>query len=80
LQVKTFEDEQQGGEVVLTQQATMQHELEAQLSRLSAWVIAAEQSQNQYALTLSDNQLPLNNGIAHKKLALESLALHGIAQ
>ena len=77
LQVKTFEDNQQGGEVVLTQQATQQHELEAQLSRLSAWVIAAEQNHNQYALTLSDNQLPLDNGSVHKKLALESLALHG---
>ena len=80
LQVKTFEDNQQGGEVVLTQQATKQHELEAQLSRLSAWVIAAEQNQNQYALMLSDNQLPLANGSAHKKLAFESLALHGLAR
>ncbi len=78
LQVKKFEENQQGGEVVLTQHATKQHELEAQLSRLSAWVIAAEQNQNQYALTLSDKQLPLANGIAHKKLALESLALHGL--
>jgi len=80
LQVKTFEDEQQGGEVVLTQQATKQHEIEAQLSRLSAWVIAAEHNQNQYALTLSDNKLPLDNGNAHKKLALESLALYGAAK
>lgn len=80
LQVRTFEDNQHGGEVLLTQQATKQHEIEAQLSRLSAWVIAAEQNQNQYALTLSDNQLPLANGSTHKKLALESLALHGIVQ
>lgn len=78
LQVKTFEDSQDGGEVVLTQQATKQHGVEQQLSRLSAWVIAAEQHQKHYALTLSDKNLPLANGAAHKKLALESLALYGL--
>ncbi len=80
LQVKTFENEQQGGEVMLTQHATKHHELEAQLSRLSAWVIAAERNQSQYALTLNDNQLPLDSGTAHKNLALESLALHGLVR
>ena len=80
LQVKTFEDNQQGGEVILSQQATKQHELESQLARLSAWVLLAEQNQKQYALTLTDNHLPLANGNEHKRLALESLALHGIAR
>ncbi len=80
LQVKTFENAERGGDVWLSQNVTKQIELEKQLSRLSAWVLAAEKNHSNYALTLANKQLPLAMGEAHKKNALESLALHGLTQ
>lgn len=77
LLVKTFEDNQHGGEVMLSQQATNHIEVESQLARLCAWVLAAESSQTHYAMSLSSTQLELDIGESHKKRALESLALYG---
>jgi uncharacterized protein (DUF58 family) len=79
LLVKMFEDNQLGGEVMLSQQATNHIEVESQLARLCAWVLEAENTQTHYAMSLSDSQLELNIGEVHKKRALESLALHGLA-
>lgn len=76
--VKTFEDETAGGETHLSLSATGLTETEQQLSRLSAWVIAAERSQVDYSFELSDVRLEAAHGTTHEKQALRALARHGL--
>jgi uncharacterized protein (DUF58 family) len=49
---------------------------EARLSRLTAWVQAAEQAGLDYGLRLAGRELPPGSGDAQRRTALEWLALH----
>ncbi|GHD58533.1 membrane protein [Jeongeupia chitinilytica] len=48
---------------------------EARLSRLTAWIIAAEANGDRYALALPGSTLPRGNGPAHRHACLQALAL-----
>lgn len=50
-------------------------EPEARLSRLTAWVLAADSLGLDYGLRLPGQQVPLGNGPAHRLRCLEALAL-----
>jgi len=80
LYVKTFEQDSVGGDVDLTLASTGENETEKQLSRLTAWVLAAENMQSHYAMQLPEIKLASNQGPEHKKQALVALALHGHKQ
>jgi len=51
--------------------------LERALSRLCAWVLAADRQSLDYGLRLGALEIPPANGEAHKRHCLEALALHG---
>ena len=51
-------------------------DLEARLSQLTQWVLAAEQAGLRYALELPDFHLPPGRGEAHRGLVLQALALY----
>lgn len=74
--VKTFEQTTTGGEIHLSLAATAVAEVEQQLSRLCAWVLAAEQNQADYSLELTGVQLDLGHGHTQKTKALAALAMH----
>jgi len=66
----------EGGEVELDWQATPDHlDDEARLSRLSAWLLAAEQSGARYALRLPMQNIPAAHGTTHLHRCLRALAL-----
>ena len=48
---------------------------EARLSRLSAWILAAEREARPFALRLPGIELPMGQGGAHRRAALTALAL-----
>ncbi|KAF0814232.1 hypothetical protein IGB42_01131 [Andreprevotia sp. IGB-42] len=50
---------------------------EARLSRLAAWVLAAEQNEDRYGLNLPGKRLPLDSGPIHQIACLTALALYG---
>lgn len=76
--VKTFEDENAGGMTHLALTATGLADIEQQLSRMTAWVIAAERSQADYSFVLDETQLEATCGAAQKKRALTALATYGL--
>ena len=76
--VKTFEEENAGGETFLSLSVTGLTDTEQQLSRLSAWIVAAERAQSDYSFELNETRLPAANGLKHKQLALSALATHGL--
>ncbi len=51
--------------------------LERALSRLCAWVLAAERQDLDYGLRLGPREIPPARGEAHKRQCLEALALYG---
>ncbi len=51
--------------------------LERALSRLCAWVLAAERQDQDYGLRLGTQEIRPGRGEAHKRQCLEALALHG---
>lgn len=53
--------------------------LEAKLSRLAAWVIAAHAQDAEWRLRLPERELPMAGGVAHRDACLDALALHGRA-
>jgi uncharacterized protein (DUF58 family) len=53
--------------------ATIEHE--AKLSRLTAWVLAADQLGSDYGLRIPNREIKPANGEAHKRACLEALAL-----
>ena len=53
--------------------------LERALSRLCAWVLAADKQDLEYGLRLGTREIPASSGEAHKRRCLEALALHGSA-
>lgn len=72
--VKTFDDETSGGETHFDVGATGLTDVEQQLSRLTAWVIAAEKTQTDYSFDVDKTVLELGSGAKHKALALVALA------
>jgi uncharacterized protein (DUF58 family) len=54
-------------------------DLERRLSRLAAWVIAADKLGQDYGLRLGGREISPASGEAHKRQCLEALALHGTA-
>lgn len=77
--VKTFEEENVGGETYLTLSATGLTDIEQQMSRMSAWVVAAERAQIDYAFELNDTKLETACGTMQKRQALRAMATHGLA-
>ena len=73
---KQFEGGGGGGPVVLDWHA-LPHALdvEARLSRLTAWVLAAERVARPFALSLPGTALPAGQGREHRRAALTALAL-----
>ena len=51
------------------------HDLEARLSRLTAWVLIAERLELDYGLRLPGREIPPGQGTSHKTRCLEALAL-----
>ena len=75
--VKTFDDENVGGQTQLNLAITDLHDTEQQLCRLCAWVLAAEQAQTDYSFDVENTQLAAGHGAAHKRTALMALASYG---
>lgn len=76
--VKTFEEENAGGETYLSLSATGLTDTEQQMSRMAAWVISAERAQADYSFELGDTKLEPSCGPKHKRQALSALATHGL--
>jgi uncharacterized protein (DUF58 family) len=51
-------------------------DVEARLSRICAWVLAAEREGRPFSLTLPGTALPAGHGAAHRRAALTALALY----
>lgn len=62
-------------ELWLDYQAAHAPDAEARLSRLAAWVLAAEHAGMAHGLRLPGRELPIGVGDAHRHAALEALAL-----
>lgn len=78
LLTKQFTGEQ-GRELVLDWASLpTQLDVEQRLSRLSAWLLAAERSGRAYALTLAEHNIPLANGRDHLHRCLSALAHFGV--
>jgi uncharacterized protein (DUF58 family) len=52
-----------------------QLDAEARLSRLCAWILAAERTTRPFALTIPGTRLPTGSGREHRRTALTALAL-----
>ena len=74
---KAFEGATAGGPVML-EWSRMPRDLdvEARLSRLSAWVLAAERTTRPFALSLPGTLLTVSSGAEHRRRALSALALY----
>jgi uncharacterized protein (DUF58 family) len=59
----------------LTPQSTQLAALEAQLSRLCAWILLAETTGQRYGLRLPGQEFAPANGMAHQQRCLQALAL-----
>ena len=62
-------------ELWLDYQAATGLDPEQRLSRLTAWVLAAERAGLRYALRLPGREIPPGEGEAHRRACLEGLAL-----
>ncbi len=62
--------------LLLDYAATGVADAEQRLSRLAAWVLAAEHSGQGFGLRLPGQDLPLAGGEAQRRLALQALALY----
>jgi len=76
LHVRELEENNPGGDIELSIAATDCHDVEAQVSRLCAWVNEAHQAGSAYSLTLDSNHLANNSGDAHRTACLDALALY----
>ena len=77
LHVRTFDDESGRSRTRLTLAATGLADPEARLSRLAAWVLAAEATGGDYTLELPGATVAADSGPARRVAALSALALHG---
>jgi len=74
---KEFEGSGSGGPVALAwNDLPAGLPTEARLSRLAAWILAAERSARPFALTLPGTALPARQGRDHRREALTALALY----
>jgi uncharacterized protein (DUF58 family) len=64
-------------ELTLDWQAARGSDTERRLSRLAAWVLAADRAGHAYRLALPGRELPSGQGDAHRRAALDALALWG---
>jgi len=80
LKVRTFDSEKADARAEFSLEQARLATLEAQLSRLTAWVLLADSGNADYALSLPSNKLEFNHGPEQKQKALTALALHGILQ
>lgn len=78
LYVKTFEEENSGGQTHLSLHATGLTDIEQQVSRLSAWIQAAERSQTEFSFDIPGTHLDVGIGPKHKERALVALATYGL--
>jgi len=76
LQSRTFDSEGALAHTVLSLHRTGMSDLEAQLSRLCAWVLDAEAMGQDYSLNLSGYTLDKGRGAEHRTRALSALAIH----
>jgi len=74
LLVKEFE-QRRGNDVALDWNATSMLAYEARISRLTAWVYAAEAAQQRYLLRLPDTNIGPGIGPDHRHACLQALAL-----
>ena len=65
-----------GGEHLFDLGATPGAGLEARLSQIAAWILAAESRGESYGLRLGDTNLPPDVGPAHRQRCLRALALY----
>jgi uncharacterized protein (DUF58 family) len=73
---KSFEGTGGGGPVALDfARLPAQLDTEKRLSRLCAWVLAAERTTRPFALTVPGESLPTGSGREHRRAALTALAL-----
>ena len=73
---KSFEGTGGGGPLTLDFSSLPTHlDFEARLSRLTAWVLAAERTTRPFALVLPTTRLPTASGREHRRNALTALAL-----
>ncbi len=77
LQSRTFESETASTNTVLSLEHTGLTGLEAQLSRLCAWVLLAETQHTDYAVQLNTLSIPQGRGQQHRAHALEALSIYG---
>ncbi len=78
LQVRTFDAQTAPSQAVLSLAQTAGiPTLEEQLSRLCAWVLAAEHNGLEYTLQLPGESLASGHGREQRRQALSALALHG---
>src|SRR5207237_3762081 len=73
---KAFDGTGGGGPVTLDYSALHDLSREARLSRLTAWVLAAERAARPFELRLPSAALPIGQGREHQRLALTTLALY----
>jgi len=75
---KSFEGTGGGGPIALDwTRLPSQLDVEQRLSRLCAWVLAAERTTRPFALALPGEALPTGSGREHRRAALTALALVG---
>ena len=73
---KSFEGTGGGGPIALDfARLPAQLDAEKRLSRLCAWVLAAERTTRPFALTVPGESLPTGSGREHRRAALTALAL-----
>lgn len=77
LKVRTFDTERAPTQTQLSLSATGKHQVEEQLARLCAWVLAAESRRTHYSLQLPSKHLASNVGPEQMHKAMTALALHG---
>ena len=78
---KQFEGGAGGGEVDLDwSDLSSAIEEETRLSRLTAWVLAAERETRAFALRLPGTMLPYGQGAGHRRAALMALASYGASK
>lgn len=77
LHVRLFESERAMASTTLTLSNTRLIGTEVQLSRLTAWVLAADAAGADYALELPAARIASASGPAQRQAALTALALHG---
>ena len=75
---KQFSGTKQGSVVIDFLALPQQLDLESKLSRMTAWVLLAEQQQLSYAFKLGQFHRPESRGEEHRNACLEALALYGL--